>query len=244
MSNNPIDIDLLHQFLTANAVDEELEKLADILKCRRDNRREVFVRNIVSKLYSRFQTPLGNKLRKPTLDVMCDKIAKKLKLKKLEGEGWKKLHYLSINIFEKLLKLMPEDKKKKLLKVMWDKLNKKDREKLNKEFKIADLTAFVHSSEMMIAHVLGVYLAKETALYAAGTVVRILLSAELALVASKVLTRSVTLFIGPLGWVLVGMSVNDLMGTNFKRVVPALLTINFISMRIHETDVEQLFPIP
>ena len=97
---------------------------------------------------------------------------------------------------------------------------------------------------MMIAHVLGVYLAKETALYAAGAVVRILLSTELALVASRLLTRSVTLFIGPLGWALAGMSVNDLMGTNFKRVVPALLTINFISMRIHETDVEHLFPKP
>ena len=46
--NNPIDIDLLHQFLTANAVEEELEKLADILKCHRDNQKEVFVRNIVS----------------------------------------------------------------------------------------------------------------------------------------------------------------------------------------------------
>jgi uncharacterized protein YaaW (UPF0174 family) len=82
---------------------------------------------------------------------------------------------------------------------------------------------------------------RETALYAAAAVLRISLSAELTLAAGTILTRTATVFLGPVGWALIAVSINDLMGTNFKRLVPAMLTVNIINMRVHGNQGKEFF---
>jgi len=242
LSDNAVDIRELNEFLKEHATIEELNDIARILKYTKNSRKwkEAPVAESVKRLYKCYQTPAGYVLKKkPTIDQMCDRIAKKLKLRELQGDGWQKLHSFCINIFEKIFTSMPNEEKEKLLKEMWDRLDAKDKKQLKKEFDLADVSAFIHGSELMVVHVVGVYLARETALFAAAAVLR--LSLGVALTASTVLTRTANVFLGPLGWALVAVSVNDLMGTNFKRIVPALLTINTVNMRVHEKQGKDFF---
>jgi len=242
LSKNAVNIHNLNKFLKEHASIEELNDLARILNYTKNRRKwkEALVQEVVKRLYKCYQTPAGYALKKkPTIDQMCDRIAKKLKLRELRGDGWQKLHSLCINIFEKIFKSMTKEEKEKLLKEMWEKLGDEDKKQLKKEFDIADVSAFIHGSELMVVHVVGVYLARETALFAAAAVLR--LSLGLALTASTVLTRTANVFLGPLGWALVALSVNDLMGTNFKRIVPALLTINIVNMRVHDKQGREFF---
>ena len=243
MTKKKIDIYALFRFLNKHALIEELDELAKILKCP-TNKRETkteFAKVIAKKIFKCYQTPAGYVLRNPTIDQMCDRIAKKLKLRDLQGQAWQRLHSLCINIFEKLFKSMAPEEKEKLMQEMWAQLSDEDKQQLKDEFNIADVAAFFHSSELMIAHVGGIYLARETALYAAAAVLRMSLGTELALAAGTILTRTATVFLGPVGWALVAVSINDLMGTNFKRLIPALLTVNVINMRVHNKRNDEFF---
>ena len=233
VSGGVIDKDKLHKFLATKASAAELEELVKILKCPACKNKKLLAIAVVTRLYKHYQTPIGFIIKKPTLDAMCDRIAKKLKLAKLDGMGWLKLHNLSISVFEKILKSMSKKEKEKLLRQMWNHLSAKEKKKIKDEFHVADVSSFIHSSEMLAAHVVGVHLARETALYTAAAIVRTAVGTELALTASTVLTRTATVFLGPVGWALLVVSVNDLMGTNYKKVVPALLTLNIINMRVH-----------
>jgi len=234
VANGTIDKTTLCNFLRRKALPSELDGLAEILKCNLAKDKGKHATEIVKRLYLSYQTPVGYLIRKPTLDAICDRIAKKLKLEILEGRGWQKLHSLSINIFEKVLKSMSKKEKEKLLKQMWHLLDIKDRKQIKDEFHIADMNSFIHSSELLAAHVVGIHLARETALYTAATILRLSIGSELALAASTVLTRTATVLLGPVGWALLFVSINDLMGTNYKKVVPALLTLNVINMRVHK----------
>ncbi|MFH1504973.1 MAG: hypothetical protein ABIH08_06285 [Candidatus Omnitrophota bacterium] len=231
--NPMIDITALLVFLENHADEKELDELGRILKCTRCAGPKTYAQDITKKLYKTYQTPAGYLIKKPTLDEMCNKIAKKMKLRQLQGVGWQRLHSLCLNIFENIFKAMTPEDKEKFLREMWAHLSADDKEKLKKNFNITNIASFIHSSEMLVAHVVGVYLARETALYAAAAVLRLSLGAELTLAASTVLTRTATVFLGPIGWALVAVSINDLMGTDYKRIVPALLTINIINMRVH-----------
>ena len=70
----------------------------------------------------------------------------------------------------KTVKYYKDETKEKLLKEMWEKLDTEDKKQLKKEFDIDDVSAFIHGSELMVVHVVGVYLARETALFAAAAV--------------------------------------------------------------------------
>ena len=102
LSNNAVDIHELNEFLKEHASGEELNDIARILKYTKNRRKwkEALVAENVKRLYKCYQTPAGYVLKKkPTIDQMCDRIAKKLKLRELQGEGWQKLHSLCINIY-------------------------------------------------------------------------------------------------------------------------------------------------
>ncbi len=233
ISKKAIDMRALQGFLTRHALGKELDELAKILQCPKVEHKEKFVRKIVEKLYKHYHTPVGYRIKKATVDKMCDRVAKKLKLQPLEGDGWKKLHSLSVNIFEKLLASMSKEEKQKLFDEMWAKMTPEEKEKMKQEFNMTDVSALMETSTHLVAHVIGIELARETALFAAAAIIRINLGTELALAASTVLTRTATVFLGPIGWALLAFSINDFMGTNFKRVVPALLTINVVNARVH-----------
>jgi len=243
VSQKKVDIYALYRFLNKHALIEELDELARILKCpaRKRKTKAAYAKEVTKKLFKSYQTPAGYALRNPSMDQMCDRIAKKLKLHDLQGEAWQRLHSLCINIFEKLFSSMTPEEKEKLMQDMWVQLSDEDKQQLKKEFNVADVAAFIHTSELMFAHIAGVYLARETALYAAAAIVRISLGAELTLAAGTILTRTATVFLGPLGWALIAVSINDLMGTNFKRIVPALLTVNIINMRVHGNQGKAFF---
>ncbi|MBF0105684.1 MAG: hypothetical protein HQM16_10200 [Deltaproteobacteria bacterium] len=232
-SQNAVDIQSLRNFLYSNAERGELVELTQILKCRVEDDKKLLVWNVVQALYARFQTPLGYITRDPTLDQMCDKAAKRLKTGKLEGEGWKKLHHFSVKVFEKILKSMPQEEKEKLLTEMWNKLDDEQKKEMKDKFNVANMNSFIHSSEVMVAHTLGLHLAREVAIYTAATIIRLNLGVGITLAASTALSRGIAVFLGPVGWALLALSVNDFMGANYKRVIPALLTMNIINMRAH-----------
>jgi uncharacterized protein YaaW (UPF0174 family) len=241
ISENPVDFKTLQIFLTRHALVKELKELAKILQCPEIKNKEIFAQRIVEKFYKHYHTPIGYRIKKATLDKMCDRIAKKLKLRALSGTGWKKLHSLSINIFEYLLKIMTPEEKRKLLDELWAKMTPEDKERIKKECNMADVSKFMESSGHLVAHVVGIHLARETALLAAAAIIRVNLGTELTLAASTILTRTATVFLGPLGWALMVFSINDFMGTNFKRVVPALLIINVVNVRVHIMQNKEYF---
>jgi len=236
LTGTAVDIMGVYNLLRENALDEELAELGKILKCETNHLRDTSAWNVARGLYTQYQTPLGFMVRSPTLDNICDKVAKKLKLRKLEGQGWERLHSLAVNAFEKLLQNMPEDEKEELLRKMWDSLSPEKKEQLNKEFNVANFNEFLHSSEFLVAHTLGIHMAREMALVTANTIARVYLGSELALTASKVLSRGAVIILGPMSLVLLALSINDLMGTNFKRIVPALMVLNIVNIRVQHPD--------
>ncbi len=237
-SSPPVDINGLYYLLFHYANDEELIELAKTLKCKEsspngetrpgEEPREDYVWRIVKALYARYQTPLGYIFKNPTLDQMCDKIAKKMKLRDLQGAGWQKLHCLVTTIFEKILQAMPREEREQLLTKLWNSMSTSTKDKLNRELKIADLSAFIHSNEILIAHTVGLHMAREMAIFTASALLRVSLGTGLALTASTILSRGATLVLGPVGWALMAVSVNDLLSTNFKRLVPALLIVHIV----------------
>ncbi|MBF0254619.1 MAG: hypothetical protein HQL11_05815 [Candidatus Omnitrophica bacterium] len=224
---------MIERFLLKHARVEELQELARILQFPLARSKPELAEGVTRKLYRCYQTPVGYMVRRPTLEAMCDRIAKKLKLKPVHGDGWTRLHVLSMRMFERLLASMTPADKRKLIRRMWQKLSSKEKKNLQRDFDTADVSSLIQHSELFVAHVVGIHLARETALYTAAAILRINLGAELALGASVILSRTATLILGPVGWALVALSVNDLMGTEYKRVVPALLAINVISVRAH-----------
>jgi uncharacterized protein YaaW (UPF0174 family) len=228
-----VDLNILTTFLKKHALIKELDEIAKIIKVQKIKPKDKYVTQIATKFYKYYHTPAGYRLKKATLDKMCARITKKMKLKPLEGSGWQQLHSLSVNVFEKLLETMKPEEKQKLLDELWKKMSPEDKKKLKEEFNMANISALMESSGHLVAHIIGIQLARETALFAAAAIIRVNLGAELTVAASTVLTRTATVFLGPIGWALIVFSFNDMMGTNYKRVVPALLLINIINVRVH-----------
>jgi uncharacterized protein YaaW (UPF0174 family) len=59
-----------------------------------------------------------------------------------------------------------------------------------------------------------------------------LIGRGLSLAANAVLVRALSFVLGPVGWALMAWGINDLFGTDFKRVVPATLFIYCIHERL------------
>ena len=230
--------DDIRDFVRDDLIDEEVRELGVILKCRQDVQGEDMRDEIVMQLYRRYQTPAGYMTRNPSLEQMCDKIAKLLKLRKLDGEGWCTLCSLSIGIFEKILTSLPEDEKRELLEQLWGSLEEEQKKQLAAEFNVGDFSALCHASEFMVAHMLGVHMARELSLIAAASLARTLAASEAALLASRVLSRGVAVALGPIGWGLLALSVNDFMGANLKKVVPALMILNVARLRAYPQEAE------
>ncbi|MFC1734943.1 hypothetical protein ACFL1X_02430 [Candidatus Hydrogenedentota bacterium] len=226
----------LTSFVGNELTSEELGDLAGILKCRKESGDPGLPKEIVKQLYWQYQTPLGFAARTPTLDTMCDKIAKRLKLRKLAGAGWSRLYSLSICVFEKVLKSLPEEEKRGLLKELWNRLDDDQHKQLMNQFHIGDFNALFHASEITAAHVFGVFLARQMTLYTAASLLAAFASSQAALVTSRILSRGVAVALGPIGWGLLGLSANDFMGTRLKTVVPALLILNAARLRTYPPE--------
>jgi len=82
-------------------------------------------------------------------------------------------------------------------------------------------------------------MAREMTLFAAASLLTAFASSQAALVTSRILSRGVAVALGPIGWGLLALSVNDFMGANLKTIVPAMLILNAARLRAYPADLAQ-----
>jgi len=223
--------------LLAVASADERRQLAEILdievdaKSKPRKQAEVLVRQLCWK----YQTPLGYLTRDPSFDEMCVDVAKALKLGGLAKENtscW--------TLLQRLIKNM--------LKTMWKEMSPEQREDFAKKVLTADEFKSVFKGGTVdwgkagagtlllgIKH-LGGFATYKVALIIANQAARLLLHRGLSLAANAALVRGLSIFLGPVGWLLMAWGVNDLLGTNYKRMIPAVLYIYCIYEQLRESD--------
>ena len=222
--------------LLAAASADERRQLAEILDVELDGNSEPPKQAdaLVRQLCWKYQTPLGYLIRDPSFDEMCVDVAKALKLGGLVKEG--------ISCWTLLRRLIEN-----MLQTMWEEMSPEEREDFAKKMLTAEefKTVFkggrvdwgkagVGTLLLGIKH-LGGFATYKVALIIANQVARLLLRRGLSLAANAALVRGLSIFLGPVGWLLMAWGVNDLLGTNFKRTIPAVLYIYCIYERLRES---------
>ncbi|MFC2171860.1 hypothetical protein ACFLU6_04430 [Acidobacteriota bacterium] len=210
----------------AALLDYDLSDLGDAAK-----KKDVVGYTLAKHLWWEYQTPLGWLVKKPSFDDICVDIAKRLKLQGLTGpktDCWHLLSSIVRNLTEKMLDEMDADQKKEFVKKF---LTDDEYKRFMKHKKID--YAKVGSGTLFIAMTkFGGLATYSFAIIAANQVSRILLGKGLSWAANAVLVRTVPLLMGPVGWLLFLWGFNDLMGTNYKRVIPASFYIYSIYERL------------
>lgn len=222
-------------YLIDEATEEEQEALADVLELDLDEVEEGEIGEALSRqLKWKFQTPLGYLLTDPSFDEMCLDVAKHLKLKDLINKRqtcWGLLEKLVEHVMQAAWEEMPLGEKKKFLKNV-----------LGKDYNkfagasAADIGKLTGGAMLLALKEFGGFAVYKFSVIAANQVAKALLGRGLGLAANAGLTRGIAVFLGPVGWVLTIWAVNDLMGTNYKNVIPALFVIFTIYSRLKEED--------
>lgn len=221
--------------LLAKASAEERAQLAELLDADLEGVKgqrkqgEALVRQLCWK----YQTPLGFLTREPSFDEMCVDVAKRLKLEgltKQETSCWEMLSHVIRTLLEQLLKEMtPEQRGELASQVLTT-------EQL-KEFygKGAIDWGKVSTGSILLAiKQFGGFATYKVALIVVNQAARVLIGRGLTLAANAALVKGISVFLGPVGWVLLAWGINDILGTNYKRVVPAVLYIYCIYERLNE----------
>ena len=207
--------------------------------------------DISNHLLWKYQTPLGYMVRTPSFDDICKDIAKKLN-KKLKPKLVIREEYSCWKILEVFTKAFAENIEKKIdfdgFKEDYDKMSPEDRkefakESLNeKEFEEFSKTCKGDWSKIgagvifkSIKH-FGGFATYKTAAIVANQLARLFLGRGLSFAANATLMRVVSVTLGPIGWLLLVWGINDLLGTNYKRLIPATFYIYSIYERLKAED--------
>ena len=219
--------------LLAKASADERTQLAEILDTDIKEipgprkRAEALVRQLCWK----YQTPLGYLTRDPFFDEVAIDVAKKLKMEGLtqqETPCWDMLSRLMRHLMEELLKEMtPEQQGELISQVLTaDQI---------KEFYgngTIDWAKVGAGSVLLAIKQFGGFTTYKVALIVANQAARALIGSGLTLAANAALVRGISIFLGPVGWVLLAWGINDLLGTSYKRVIPGVLYIYCIYERL------------
>ena len=221
--------------LLAVATADERKQLAEILGIELDansepqKQAEVLVRQLRWK----YQTPLGYLIREPSFDEICIDVAKALNFEELAKKNtscWTLLQRLIEN----------------MLQTMWEQMSPEQREDFAKKVLTPDEFEWVSKGKSVdwgkvsagslllgLKHFSGFFTYK-IAVISANQAARLLLRRGLSLATNAALVRGLSIFIGPVGWLLTAWGINDLLGTNYKRIIPAVLYIYCIYQRLKE----------
>jgi uncharacterized protein YaaW (UPF0174 family) len=214
------------KLIKAASVDE-LKELSEILEM--DGTSEVD--SVIVELWWKYQTPIGFFARDPSFDEICRNIAKILKLDGLAREKdscWDLLRKIVGNLIDRMLEDLPADKREEALKEL---LDEKDIENLKKNYG-GDVAKLVGGGAAIWIGTLSFHALKNLLLRVIHGIIRAILGRGLSYAAAKkvlgVVAKRVPILgivAGPVGWILTIWGINDLMGTNYKRVIPAVLFI-------------------
>lgn len=189
------------------------------------------VETLVDKLFWKYQTPLGYFFREPTFDEICVDVAKRLKLKGLVRKQiscWELLERIIRNMWEDMINNMSEEERKTLAESIFE----------DEEFKEAakkanyDWTKVGAGAALLAIKKFGGFATYKMAVIIANQAARALLGRGLTLAANAALTRTISIVLGPVGWLLLAWGINDLLGTNYKRIIPAVLYLYCIYERL------------
>ena len=229
MATTIIDIRILLQ----KAKKKERKQLAELLDMElpesRSSKGEA--RALASQLCWKYQTPVGYLTRDPTFDEICKEVAKALKHEDLDCDGissWELLRRIVEAMFGGMLEEM-EPKQRKELMLQIAEPDQVEELKKTQGHNIGKASA---GGALVAINQLGGFATYKIAVIVANQAARALLGRGLTLAANAALTRSISIFLGPVGWLLLAWGMNDLLGTNYKRVIPAVLYIYSIHERL------------
>lgn len=180
---------------------------------------------LVRQLSWKYQTPFGYLARDPTFDEIAKDVAKRLHVKVVAAATcWENLARILDHLWTRMFDEMAVDDRRKLV----EELAGDGREHL------AGMrpSAWRKLSAAMALGLIRQYGGPATnnvALIVTNQVAKALLGRGLTLAA----TRAIGVLLGPVGWMLVLWGLNDLFGTNYKRLVPVVLYIHCIHERLH-----------
>lgn len=216
------------------ASNDEFRQLSEILEMNGATEAS----SLSVELWWKYQTPLGFLTRDPSFDEICQNIAKKLKLDGLIREKdscWDLLRKIVGNLIDRMLEDLPANKREEALKEL---LDEQDIENLKKNYG-GDLAKLVSGGATLWIGTLTYPALRNLLLRVIHGVVRAILGRGLSYAAAQkvlgvVAKRAPILGIlaGPVGWILTIWGINDLMGTNYKRVIPAVLFIYCIYINL------------
>lgn len=186
---------------------------------------------VVKQFCWKYQTPLGYLTRTPTFDEVCVDVAKTLKMEGLVQEEiacWELLNRVVRNLLEKMVNKMSDGDKEKFLQELFE--DKDFRRELQKGG--YDLSKVSAGAALCTIRQFGGFATYKVSLIVANQVARVLLGRGLSLAANVLVTRFVGFLLGPVGWLLLAWGINDLLGTNYKVVIPSTIYIYCIYARL------------
>lgn len=224
--------------LLTSASAEERHALAEVLDMSLDKAVPGARKNaesLVRQLWWKYQTPLGYLTRDPSFDEICVDVAKKLKLgglAKEEGSCWTLLANIASTLLEQLLDKMEPEAREKLAREI---LTPEQFRQFGVGGRV-DWGKVTGGAVLLAVKQFGGFATYKVAVIVANQVSRALLRHGLSLAANAAIARGISLVLGPVGWILLVWSLNDLFGTNYKRVIPAVLFISSIYERLKAQD--------
>jgi len=240
----------LTQLLT-NATQEERDALADLLSADLYKPKSVAskqAKQLTDELWWKYQTPLGFMVRTPSFDSICKHIARTMLKdddreqfeKRLESDpattSWTMLEVVYEVLLRQILDELSEDDKRKFAEELADHMgNPELKEKLYHSFNGFCATSAGSGAFFLLLKKYGGFSTYKFALIITNQVAKAMLGRGLSLGANAALTRGISIFLGPVGWLLLIWGINGLFGTNYKRVVPACLLIYSINIRQDQT---------
>jgi uncharacterized protein YaaW (UPF0174 family) len=222
----------IEKLLTA-ASQEERDELAALLGLTLETSSpQKTASTLVKQFMWKYQTPLGYLVRTPTFDEICVDVAKRLKLGDMAREDiscWQLLEWVIENLIKKLIDEMTPKEKEDFLQSF---LTDAQRKVFGKRG--VDWTAVASGSFFLALKQFGGFATYRVSLVVANQAARVLVGRGLTLAANAALVRGLSIALGPVGWVLLVWGINDLLGTNYKRVIPATLYLYCIHSRLEE----------
>jgi uncharacterized protein YaaW (UPF0174 family) len=124
-----------------------------------------------------------------------------------------------------------------LLKILTDSLEKMSPEDLNNivndlNLKTASVTPQAITAALNIALKTGGFLSYQIAVIVANAVAKAILGHGLSFVTNATLTRTISIFLGPIGWVLTGAwALVDIAGPAYRVTIPSIVQIAFLRLK-------------
>ena len=201
---------------------EDLQVLAKILECDVDWKeiaKEIQL-NGANSIMTAIRGGEGIPYREVIRDV-CDKIGiqypRRISVRGLEFR-------LSAKLLEKSLAKMSESERSKLLEELG--------------VKSANITGPAAVAAIQAAVVAGGFLSYQVAAIVANAVAKAVVGSGLSFGANAVVTRTIGLFAGPIGWTATGLwTALEISGPAYRKTIPACVQVGYLRMKLGR-DVE------